>query len=177
MFVLNNTVGKGRLLFVASHGQGPVDNVVISGNRLLGHALTIDAMPPGKQRRSNWVVTNNVSNTTVHSRPMRFAGIDGLVVSGNTQRVTGRQPGVVIAGDCGAHVSGNQFGSGVVQQHGARCAAALVDAEGAARFRARRLDAPRPSRPSPHPIARPRRCRARRRQRCRLPADTAPEAG
>ena len=126
VFVLNNTVGKGRLLFVASHGQGPVNNVVISGNRLLGHPLTIDVLPPGKKRRSNWVVTNNVSNTVVRSRPMRFAGIDGLVVSGNTQRVTGKQPGVVIAGDCGAHVSGNQFGSGVVSQHGAHCAAALV---------------------------------------------------
>ena len=126
VFVLHNTVGKGRLLFVASHGQGPVDNVVISGNRLLGHPLTIDVLPPGTQRRSNWVVTDNVSNTTVRTRPMRFAGIDGLVVSGNTQRVTGKQSGVVFNGDCGARVSNNQFGSGVVTQHGARCAAALT---------------------------------------------------
>ena len=132
VFVLNNTVGKGRLLFVASHGQGPVNNVVISGNRLLGHPLTIDVLPPGKKRRSNWVVTNNVSNTIVRSRPMRFAGIDGLVVSGNTQRVTGRQPGVVIAGDCGAHVSGNQFGSGVVSQHGRALRGGPGDAESAA---------------------------------------------
>ena len=103
-----------------------MNNVVISGNRLLGHPLTIDVLPPGKQRRSNWVVTNNVSNTTVRTRPMRFAGIDGLVVSGNTQRVKGKQPAVVIAGDCGAHVAGNQFGTGVVRQHGTRCAAALA---------------------------------------------------
>ena len=27
----DNTVGKGRLLFIASHGQGPVDDIVISG--------------------------------------------------------------------------------------------------------------------------------------------------
>jgi hypothetical protein len=126
VFVLDNTVGKGRLLFVASHGQGPVNNVMISGNRLLGHPLTIDVAAPGKQRRSNWVVTNNFSNTTVRSRPMRFSGIDGLDVSGNTQRVTGKQPGVVIANDCGAHVSSNQFGAGVVRQQGAPCAAALA---------------------------------------------------
>jgi hypothetical protein len=126
VFVLHNTVGKGRLLFIASHGQGPVDNVVISGNRLLGHPLTIDVLPPGTQRRSNWVVTDNVSNTVVRSRPMRFAGIDGLVVSGNTQRVTGRQPGVVVNGDCGTRVSNNQFGTGNVVQHGTRCAAALT---------------------------------------------------
>ena len=126
VFVLHNTVGKGRLLFVASHGQGPVDNVVISGNQLLGHPLTIDVLPPGTQRRSNWVVTDNVSNTRVRSRPMRFSAIDGLVVSGNTQRVTGKQPGVVMNGDCGTRVAGNQFGTGSVVQHGTRCAAALT---------------------------------------------------
>ncbi|HTD50034.1 MAG TPA: right-handed parallel beta-helix repeat-containing protein [Acidimicrobiia bacterium] len=126
VFVLDNTVGKGRLLFVASHGQGPVDNIVISGNRLVGHPLTIDAAAPGRQRRSNWVVTNNFSDTVVRSRPMRFSGIDGLDVSGNTQRVAGRQPGVVMANDCGAKVSSNQFGSGGVRQKGAQCAAALA---------------------------------------------------
>ena len=126
VFVLHNTVGKGRLLFVASHGQGSVNDVVISGNRLLGHPLTIDVMPGGNQRRSNWVVTNNVSNTIVHSRPMRFFAVDGLVVSGNTQRVTGKRPGVVIDGDCGASVSNNQFGTGSVRRNGARCAAALT---------------------------------------------------
>ena len=45
------------------------------------------------KRRSNWIITDNVSDTTVHNRPMRFFGIDGLVVSGNTQRVSGEQPG------------------------------------------------------------------------------------
>jgi len=126
VFVLDNTVGKGRLLFVASHGQGPVNNIVISGNRLIGHPLTIDVAAPGKQRRSNWVVTNNVSDTVVRSRPMRFSGIDGLDVSGNVQRVAGRQPGVVIANDCGSKVSSNQFGSGGVRQQGAPCTAALA---------------------------------------------------
>ena len=126
VFVLNNTVGKGRLLFVASHGQGPVDNVVISGNRLQGHALTIDAVPPGDNRRSNWVVTNNVSDTTVHSRPMRFFGIDGLVVSGNTQLVSGEQPGVIVSNDCGTHIARNDFGHGDVVRHGALCNATLT---------------------------------------------------
>jgi len=126
VFVLDNTVGKGRLLFVASHGQGPVNNIVISGNRLLGHPLTIDVAAPGKQRRSNWIVTNNVSNTIVRSRPMRFSGIDGLDVSGNVQRVVGNQAGVEFTNDCGAHASSNQFGTGVIRQQGAPCAAALA---------------------------------------------------
>jgi hypothetical protein len=126
VFILNNSVGKGRLLFVASHGQGPVDNVVIAGNQLHGHDLTIDAMPPGKERRSNWVVKDNVSDTTVHHRPMRFFAIDGLLVSGNTQRVSNKQPGVVMTDACGTHVEENEFGTGGIRSHGETCSAALA---------------------------------------------------
>jgi hypothetical protein len=126
VFVLDNTVGKGRLLFVASHGQGPVNDVVISGNRLTGHPLTIDAMAPDGTRRSNWVVSDNVSDAPVHTRPMRFFGIDGLVVRGNTQPVTGREPGVVLTDVCGDKVSGNDFGSGIVRRTTASCSAALT---------------------------------------------------
>jgi hypothetical protein len=100
-----------------------VNDVVISGNRLIGHPLTIDAKPPDGTRRSNWVVADNVSNTSVHNRPMRFFDIDGLVVRGNRQLVTGGQPAVVLNGVCGAHVSRNQFGSGGVRQDTEECAA------------------------------------------------------
>lgn len=126
VFVLNNTVGEGRLLFLASHGQGPVDNVVVSGNTLVGHPLTIDAKAAPKTRRSNWIIVNNISDTTVHGRPMRFFGIDGLVVRGNRQLVTGNTPGVVLNDVCGARVSNNQFGSGGVHQSTATCSAPLV---------------------------------------------------
>jgi Right handed beta helix region len=126
VFVLNNTVGKGRLLFVASHGQGPVDNIVISGNQLHGHALTIDVLPPDNKRRSNWIVTNNTSDMTVHNRPMRFFAIDGLVVSGNTQLVSGEQPGVIVTNDCGAQITRNDFGAAGVVRHGDPCAAEIT---------------------------------------------------
>ena len=132
VFVLNNSIGAGRLLFLASHGGGPVDDIVISGNRLVGHALNIDAIPPEGTRRSNWVVVNNVSDTSAHLRPMRFFGIDGLLVRGNRQIVTGDQPGVVLNGVCGARVSANQFGpanqleSGGVREDTPHCDAPLV---------------------------------------------------
>jgi hypothetical protein len=126
VFILDNTVGKGRLLFVASHGQGPVDNVVISGNHLVGHALNIDAVPPEGKRRANWIVTDNVSDTTVHTRPLRFFGIDGLVVTGNTQHVKGEQPGVIATDDCGTHIARNDFGRAATVRHGDLCAAPLT---------------------------------------------------
>lgn len=126
VFVMNNVVGKGRLLFVASHGQGPVNDIVISGNQLLGHPLTIDVKPPDNARRSNWVVVNNTSNTSVHSRPLRFFHVDGLEVRDNRQLVTGGQAGLVLTDVCGAHVSGNAFGKGEVRQSAVPCSAPLV---------------------------------------------------
>jgi hypothetical protein len=125
VFILNNTVGSGRLLFLASHGRGPVDDVVISGNVLRDHGLTIDVLPPEGDRRSNWVVTGNVSDSAVHSRPLRFFSIDGLVVKNNTQEVTGGDPGLVLTDVCGAHYSGNDFGQAGVQRHGRPCTAPL----------------------------------------------------
>ncbi len=125
VFVLDNVVGKGRLLFVASHGRGPVDDVVISGNRLEGHSLTVDTVAAENKRRSNWIVTDNVSDTTVRSRPMRFTGIDGLVVRGNRQPVAGGQPAAALTDVCGAQVDGNDFGGAAVRSSGRKCAAKL----------------------------------------------------
>jgi hypothetical protein len=126
-FVLNNTVGKGRLLFVASHGQGPVNNVVISGNRLVGHSMTIDSLAPERSpRRSNWIVVDNVSDTPVQQRVMRFFRTDGLEVRGNRQPVARDEPAIVLDSVCGAHISGNQFGSSRIRQVTPVCDAPLT---------------------------------------------------
>jgi hypothetical protein len=128
VFVLNNVVGPGRLLFVASHGQGPVDDVMIAGNRLQDHSLTIDVVAGGKKRRSDWVVRDNTSDTTVHARPMRFAGIDGLLIQNNRQRVDGAQPAVALSDDCGVRMTHNDFGpaGSRVKRSGKACTAPLA---------------------------------------------------
>ncbi len=126
VFILNNAVGKGRLLFVASHGSGPVNGVVIAGNVLRGHSLTIDAASPGRRRRSDWIVMNNSSDTPVHSRPLRFRGIDGLVLQGNHQVVSGSHAAAVVTAVCGARISGNEFGGAAILQRGSRCNAPLA---------------------------------------------------
>ncbi|MDQ1384566.1 MAG: hypothetical protein QOG65_1945, partial [Actinomycetota bacterium] len=127
VFILNNVVGKGRLLFVASGGQGPVSNVVVSGNRLTGHVLSIDVKQSGKQRRSNWVVVDNISNVKVdNNRVMRFMAVDGLLLRGNRETITGKDPAVLLSDVCGAVVGRNDFGTGQVQRQGKACAARLV---------------------------------------------------
>jgi hypothetical protein len=127
VFILNNTIGVGRLFFIASHGKGPVNNIVVSGNRLHQHVLSIDVVPLPNQRRSNWIVTSNVSDTISNQRPIRFMEVDGLRVTGNTQPVAGKLPGVELDNDCGAQVSGNVFGAGApVLQKGPTCTAVLT---------------------------------------------------
>jgi hypothetical protein len=125
-FILNNSVGTGRLLFVASHGKGPVSDVVISGNQLHKHAMTIDVVPPKDQRRKNWIIMNNTSDEIVHRRPIRLIDTDGVLVSGNTQRVTNAAPGVQLTNVCGGRVEDNDFGAGGVRLDGPICAAEVV---------------------------------------------------
>jgi hypothetical protein len=132
--ILDNTIGTGRLLFVASHGAGPVDDVVVEGNALPRHGLTIEVMAAEGQRRQNWIVRNNESDEPVHARAIRFIGVDGVLVSGNTQLVTGGEPAVVIWDSCGATVEGNEFGTARIERKGEECEAELVRPEPPALF-------------------------------------------
>jgi hypothetical protein len=125
-FILNNSIGAGRLFFIASHGKGPVNDIVVSGNQLHKHVLSIDVVPLKNQRRKNWIVTNNKSDTTSSQRPIRFIDVDGLQVTGNKQPVSGALPGVEITDVCGATVTNNVFGKTQVLRHGPTCSAVLT---------------------------------------------------
>ena len=106
--ILENIVGEGRLLFLASHGNGPVDDIVISRNQLPGHPLTMSVRAAG-ERRARWWVTDNVAQRTERT-PMSFQRIDGVVVRNNTEPVTREgASGVGLRDVCGANVSGNNF--------------------------------------------------------------------
>ena len=126
MFILNNTVGTGRLFFIASHGKGPVNDVVISGNHLHKHVMTIDVVPISGQRRKNWIVTGNTSDLIANTRPIRWIETDGVLVSGNTQKVKVGQPSIELTNVCGATIKNNAFGSTLVSRHGPTCNATLV---------------------------------------------------
>lgn len=131
-FILDNEIGSGRLLFIASHGNGPVDDVTVSGNRLTGHALTIDVKAPPSARRHRFWVLDNSSSKGNGPTPILFDNVDDVVVHNNIQPVTRvDEAGVGLRDVCGATVTDNDFGAGIAQAHvgGTECAAAASEAE------------------------------------------------
>ena len=133
VFILDNTVGDGRLLFLASHGSGPVDDVTVSGNRLSDRVMSISVVaPPNQRRKGFWIVDNDASNSTSRA-PIGFANVDDVVVRGNTQPVSqAGAAGVGLRNVGGATVVDNAFGTGVNQfaVGGTECGrAAASDAE------------------------------------------------
>ncbi len=126
VFILNNTIGTGRLFFLASHGKGPVNDIVISGNHLHKHVMTIDVVPISGQRRKNWIVTNNTSDLIANARPIRWIETDGVLVSGNTQKVKVDKASIELTNVCGATIKNNAFGSKLISTHGPTCSYTLV---------------------------------------------------
>jgi hypothetical protein len=127
VFIINNTIGRGRLMFIASHGRGPVNDIVISGNQLHHHIMSTDVMSSPGQRRKNWIFTKNTSDTVSHNRTIRFIVVDGVLVSGNKQPISGSAEGVDLIYVCGGKVVNNIFGAGKqVVRTGPTCSATLV---------------------------------------------------
>jgi hypothetical protein len=52
--------------------------------------------------------------------------VDGLLLRGNRETITGKDPAVLLSDVCGAVVGRNDFGTGQVQRQGKACAARLV---------------------------------------------------
>ena len=130
IYISDNRVGPGRLLFVAAHGGGPVNDVVITGNKLVGRSLTMSVRPPEGDRRSGFYVTGNTSDTAADRTPMRFERVDGVVVRDNHQPVTRARAlqgevGVQVTNVCGVVVAGNDFGDGTaaLARNGPDCTA------------------------------------------------------
>jgi hypothetical protein len=109
--VLDNDVGRGRLLFVAAAGLGPVGSVVIANNRLTGRALTVTILPPPGDRRDRFWIVGNRGGNSAGSSPIRVSRVDGLVVFRNRQAVRRGQVGVETNDVCGIVVSENDFGA------------------------------------------------------------------
>ena len=92
LWLRNNTIGPGRLMFVAGHGAGDLSNVHIENNTLKGHTMGIDLAALTEERRSNVWVSGNTSDTgdgNPRGSLMRFVRYDNVDVRNNTQDMTG----------------------------------------------------------------------------------------
>jgi hypothetical protein len=81
---LDNLVGTwGDVFFAADGAAGSVvDGVTVSGNRVTGSSLATDVTVA---RRQDIVFTNNASTVAADGPVLKFAHVDGLTVSGNSQ--------------------------------------------------------------------------------------------
>jgi hypothetical protein len=120
VWIRNNKVGPGRLLFVAGHGAGDVSDVYIQNNVLTGRNMGVSFVSPAPAMRQNIVVTGNVSDTAVGNGAgdaLRFVGYNYIDVRNNRQPMqAGRDMYMVgIMRTCKATVSGNDIPNGVGQ--------------------------------------------------------------
>ena len=153
--ILENSFGPVRLISFAATGGGRVDNVVVARNTLRGQALRIIARPPDGTRRQRYWIVDNSSDTAANRTPLRFADIDGIVVTGNRQAVAGAGEALVeLTNTCGVSISGNDMKPGTLPFKGVGqpCAFGLPLAPPAAPMvagRGQERAAAEPSPPSP----------------------------
>jgi len=113
--ILDNTIGKGRLLFVAAGGGGPVNQVVIARNELRGRPMNFWVIPPENQRRQRFWIVDNASDTPAATAPLRFTRADGVMVHGNRQPIRGAGQALANATDsCDVAVMANDTAPGTL---------------------------------------------------------------
>jgi hypothetical protein len=112
--IVHNTIGHGRLKFVASMGNGPVDDITIEGNTLVGRALDSTFMAPKGTRRFNLRIAGNTSDTW-YGNPdgvtiyvVRYTGVR---ITGNTQPLPPNNGLVGGWEDCDVVIADNSGGS------------------------------------------------------------------
>lgn len=112
--IRDNTIGSGRLNFVAAAGRGPLDNITVEGNHLKGQALQIYVIDKDGGMRRNWKVLNNVSDVsfaTPNQAAMQFWRVNGLTVRGNRQVMKAAfvMYGVRAEASCNLALDGNDY--------------------------------------------------------------------
>jgi hypothetical protein len=115
----NNHVGSAYDYVFVATGDGPVDGVTVSGNRIAGKGMRMGVFSPPGQRRSNITITGNVSDTGYSDAigaAMAFAGVDGLSVTRNRAPLSGRDMALASASrSCDVEIAGNAFPGGVTE--------------------------------------------------------------
>ncbi len=116
--IIDNEIGPGRLLFVAAGGGGPVNRVVIARNTLRGRDLSFRVVPPEGQRRQRFWVVDNTSDTPISEPPVEFTRVDGAIVHGNRQPISGPEALVKVHDSCDVAVTNNNTAPGTLALEG-----------------------------------------------------------
>ena len=122
--IIDNDIGPGVLRFVAAHGKGPVNGVVIARNTLTG------TWSRGRRRSAGGDAAFGLLRGRQHERhagantPLHFTRLDGVLVRDNTQPMIAKRPVILATEVCGLEVAGNTFtgAAQVVSSTGAACA-------------------------------------------------------
>jgi Ca2+-binding RTX toxin-like protein len=117
--ITHNQVGTVSASVFAALGDGPVDNVTVSYNTVVGRGMYLAALAPAGRRYSGIAITGNVSDTGYYSPgsvAMDFVRVDGLTVTGNTTPLSGPNMALAsVAESCNVNISGNSYPGGVVE--------------------------------------------------------------
>jgi Right handed beta helix region len=113
--IRNNTIGQGRLYFLANEGvAAPTADISILNNRFVNRGMTIRVNPPSGTR-SRYRVVGNTSDFPVDfgsgGGAMSFTNVVDLEVRNNVQPMQqgNQSSGVAIKGSRNVTVSGNWF--------------------------------------------------------------------
>jgi hypothetical protein len=116
--ITKNTIGPGRLLFLAAVGSplGPISNVRIEENQLVGRSLNmkVEGATEGTRLRSGFRIANNHSDRrwgNAGGALMNFIGVDGLEVVGNVQPLQAGRGNAAVGttASCDVSVHSNDF--------------------------------------------------------------------
>jgi hypothetical protein len=116
----NNTVGPGRLNFVSSVGNGPINNVSVTNNSFVGRAMQMTWWAPAYARRSGLIITGNTADVGFGNPGGAAIGIvawDGVTVKNNVQYLqSGRDMAMVdVWESCVVDISGNTWTGGAYE--------------------------------------------------------------
>ena len=107
--IVDNNIGPGLLRFVAAHGNGPINNVVIARNVLHFRDLAVDVEAPVGTRRSNFYVLDNTSDKQAGALRCDSPGSTVSSWSATTSRWSWRVPLSLLSTSAGSRSPATSF--------------------------------------------------------------------
>lgn len=124
LYIKNNWIGPGRLMFVASGGStgGEIAYVTIEGNVLCGRAMSIAMGGGAPGQRHHVTIRNNIGDSAyLYGSPralIEMVGVNYITISGNRHWFAPMQPGdlpgegndaVQVDSGKGVYIAGNSW--------------------------------------------------------------------